>query len=295
MILRPSFPRALRTPLAALAAALTLALACGVTAVRAQVGGIAPKFLIDPASPKAAGQLKPSTAQVTAVPGKDGITVTIQPGDAGYPGFTIHPAQGETWDLGAFGRIDAGHVVDDQRHRESGEHRGQRHQLRRLHEDLDVPAQAGHLVRQGGQHLRRGRSPRLRSDEVHAQSAHALRRERVELGVGHLMADDGHAARLLAQLRECIERAGVVRAVGRGIDHDRARGAQPLLQLAIGRHIGMRRLALPVRRRRETRVEDVHVAVAGILGQGMRGPVDADGMGNRSGFRHVVHGVFNRA
>lgn len=69
------------------------------------VAGIAPRSLI----PDSDAQIKPDNdkGQLTTVLGKDGITVTIQPGEAGYPGFTIVPSEGKTWDLGAFGHIEA--------------------------------------------------------------------------------------------------------------------------------------------------------------------------------------------
>jgi hypothetical protein len=100
----------------------------------------------------------------------------------------------------------------------------------------------------------------------------------IELGIGHVGIHHGHAARRIAELRQRIERAGVVGAVGRWRDDHRARGAQALLQQAVGRHLGLRRRARPVRRGREARVEDVHVAVAGAVGQRAPRAVQADGM-----------------
>jgi len=85
---------------------VALALAC-TTTIWAQVGGIAPKFLIDPSSPKAAGQIAPSTDQVTVTTGKDGVTVNIAGGPEEYPSIAISPETGAAWDLSPWGRVDA--------------------------------------------------------------------------------------------------------------------------------------------------------------------------------------------
>ena len=85
---------------------VTLALFCAASAW-AQVGGIAPKFLIDPGSPKAAAQITPSSEQVSVTTGKDGITVNIAGGAEQYPGFFIKPETGSPWDLTPWGRIEA--------------------------------------------------------------------------------------------------------------------------------------------------------------------------------------------
>ncbi|MFA6287440.1 MAG: glycoside hydrolase family 16 protein [Opitutaceae bacterium] len=85
---------------------IALAFFCGASA-SAQVGGIAPKFLIDPASPKAAGQITPSTDQVTFTAGKDGVTVNIAGGPEQYPAIAISPETGAAWDLSPWGRVEA--------------------------------------------------------------------------------------------------------------------------------------------------------------------------------------------
>ncbi|HSI10181.1 MAG TPA: glycoside hydrolase family 16 protein [Rariglobus sp.] len=95
-------PHMLRTP----ARLVALALLCGATAW-AQVGGIAPKFLIDPGSPKAAAQITPSSDQVTFTTGRDGVTVNIAAGAEQYPGFFIKPESGSAWDLTPWGRVEA--------------------------------------------------------------------------------------------------------------------------------------------------------------------------------------------
>ena len=85
--------------------ASTILLARGAAA---QVGGIAPKFLIDPNSPDAAKQITPSDdKQASVTLGKDGITVTIQGGPAGYPGIVIKSETGAPWDLTPWGHIEA--------------------------------------------------------------------------------------------------------------------------------------------------------------------------------------------
>lgn len=67
------------------------------------------KLLLDPAD-AAAPQLKPTVPQVTAArsadPAAPGFVVTIQPGQASYPGVNI-PAPGAAWDLSAFGHVEA--------------------------------------------------------------------------------------------------------------------------------------------------------------------------------------------
>lgn len=46
--------------------------------------------------------LKPSSD-----PAKPGVEVSVAPGAAGFPGVQLHPETGETWDLSAYGHIDA--------------------------------------------------------------------------------------------------------------------------------------------------------------------------------------------
>ena len=64
---------------------ITLALTFLLAATAlAQVGGIAPRFLIDPVSPAAAAQVAPNDeGQSKFQLGKDGISVTIAGGPAG--------------------------------------------------------------------------------------------------------------------------------------------------------------------------------------------------------------------
>jgi beta-glucanase (GH16 family) len=85
---------------------ITLTLFCGATAW-AQVGGIAPKFLVDPGSSKTASLITPSTQQVTVATGQNGVTVNIAGSPEQYPGITIKPATGTAWDLTPWGRVEA--------------------------------------------------------------------------------------------------------------------------------------------------------------------------------------------
>ncbi len=82
-----------------------LALLAGTAS--AQVGGIAPKFLLDPVAPAAAGQIVPTDAQATFTLGKDGITVSIAPGAAQWPGLGVTPEAKAPWDLSPWGHIEA--------------------------------------------------------------------------------------------------------------------------------------------------------------------------------------------
>jgi len=74
----------------------------------AQVGAIAPKFLIDPNNPTAAKQVTSSDdGQASVALGKDGIAVTMRGGVANYPGIVIKSESGKPWDLSPFGHIEA--------------------------------------------------------------------------------------------------------------------------------------------------------------------------------------------
>ena len=87
---------------------LAFALLLAPCAARAQVGGIAPKFLLDPNSPQAARQVAPTTdAQASVECGKDGVRVVVKGGPAGYPGITVHPESGSSWDLSPWGHVEA--------------------------------------------------------------------------------------------------------------------------------------------------------------------------------------------
>ena len=94
--------RVLRTPSRMIALAIL-----GAGCAWAQVGGIAPKFLLDPASPKAAAQIVSGSDQVTFSTAANGITVNIAGGPAQYPGLSIKPESGAKWDLTPWGRVEA--------------------------------------------------------------------------------------------------------------------------------------------------------------------------------------------
>ncbi len=76
----------------------------------AQVGGIAPKFLLDPKSPSAASQISTNEkdqGQTTTALGPDGVTVNIAGGPAGYPGIIVKSETGAPWDLTPWGHVRA--------------------------------------------------------------------------------------------------------------------------------------------------------------------------------------------
>jgi beta-glucanase (GH16 family) len=52
-------------------------------------------------------QLKPSSAQVTAQAGGDGITVRVMPGEEGYPGLSLVKKDGTPFDLSKHGHVEA--------------------------------------------------------------------------------------------------------------------------------------------------------------------------------------------
>lgn len=67
---------------------------------------VAQQPLIDPASPNLE-KVKASSGQVSFEKADTGIAVKIEPGDDGYPGVTLTPAEGETWNLSRFGHVEA--------------------------------------------------------------------------------------------------------------------------------------------------------------------------------------------
>jgi beta-glucanase (GH16 family) len=103
---RPVRARGIRRILCAAAGLLIL----GSPLSRAQVGGIAPKFLVDPKSPAAASQITPGDndhGQTTTTLGADGVTVNIAGGPAGYPGIRVKSETGSPWDLTPWGHVEA--------------------------------------------------------------------------------------------------------------------------------------------------------------------------------------------
>ena len=136
------------------------------------------------------------------------------------------------------------------------------HDLVAEHVDLHVPAEVVDALRQRLEHVDRRRAG---LHQVEADAAHAEIVQALELGVGHARVDDGDAARRRPDLRDAVERAGIVGAVGRGLHDDVARRADALLQKPIVVDLGVGRLQGRARRDREAAVVDVHVAVAGVL------------------------------
>jgi beta-glucanase (GH16 family) len=69
------------------------------------------KPLLDVAAEGAEKRLTPSCEQVTVARSSDaaapGLIVTIQPGKEGYPGVNLKPDGAATWDLSAFGHVEA--------------------------------------------------------------------------------------------------------------------------------------------------------------------------------------------
>ena len=70
--------------------------------------GVMPKTLIVPNSPAATAQLSfKQNGQVAASISPNGVAVTIKPGEDDYPGITIKPEDGSSWDLGSYGHVEA--------------------------------------------------------------------------------------------------------------------------------------------------------------------------------------------
>ena len=129
------------------------------------------------------------------------------------------------------------------------------------HMDLDVPAEIVDALRQGLEHVDRGRAG---LDEIEADAANAEVVQPLEFGVGDARIDHRHAARARAELGHRVERAGIIGSVGRGRDDDVARRADPLLKQAIvvdGR-VGWTQLGGGGNRK--AAVVNVHVTVARV-------------------------------
>lgn len=58
-------------------------------------------------TPELLDNVKPSNPEVAATIDAGALVVTVQPGKADYPGISIEPANGEAWDLSAFGHVEA--------------------------------------------------------------------------------------------------------------------------------------------------------------------------------------------
>lgn len=100
-------PRFFKT--ASLLAALAFQLPPGVRAEPAAPAATLP--LVNLAAPGVESRVVLTSGQVTVAPGTDaaapGLTVTIQPGEEGYPGIKLKPDGAAAWDLSAFGHVEA--------------------------------------------------------------------------------------------------------------------------------------------------------------------------------------------
>lgn len=87
---------------------LCVCLFFATTFASGQVGGIAPKDLLDTRSPAAAAQVTADRdGQSSFSFGDNGLTVTVRGGPSGFPGTIIRPAEGKAWDLSPFGNVSA--------------------------------------------------------------------------------------------------------------------------------------------------------------------------------------------
>jgi beta-glucanase (GH16 family) len=85
----------------------TLIVVSLVFALAARATAAGPMVLFDGASAGAAKRLAPSSAQVSVSSDAQGATVTIQPGTEGYPGVGLNPEAAPSWDLSAYGHVEA--------------------------------------------------------------------------------------------------------------------------------------------------------------------------------------------
>ena len=77
------------------------------TPLHAQAG-VMPKSLIVTGSPEAATQVSVNASgQVAVSISPNAVAVTIKSGENSYPGITIKPASGSSWDLGSYGHVEA--------------------------------------------------------------------------------------------------------------------------------------------------------------------------------------------
>ena len=131
------------------------------------------------------------------------------------------------------------------------------------HMDLHVPAQFVHAPRQRLDHVERG--GRGRGIELgEADAAHATGVETPELAVADVGMHHRDPARGVAELGDGVQRHRVVdRIHSRRHDHDPSHADAPLQQPVLGDGaIGLHARLRPLRR--EARIIDVHVAIAGV-------------------------------
>ena len=88
---------------------VTLTLVSGIGVTWAQQGsvGVAPKPLVNLASPDALKQLKANYGDPEFSVSPKGIAVTLPAARSNYPGIQVFPATGDTWDLSPFGHVEA--------------------------------------------------------------------------------------------------------------------------------------------------------------------------------------------
>ena len=188
----------------------------------------------------------------------------LQPG---APGLQQARDDAERRVARAIGLRHAPQVVEHDRDGQPLDHRRELHDLLAAQVQLHMPAHPGHAPGEGFDHVHGGHGG-LGVMQREAQPADAARVHRCELVIPHRGMHHRHAARAFqAQLRHRVHRHPVVGTVGRGLDHDRARGPQPLLQQPVFRHRGVGSGAQLRPRHREARVVDVQVAIAGAGGR----------------------------
>ena len=89
--------------------AFLVLLTCGSGVLRAEAPGnaMAPRPLVDTTSPDAMKQLRPNYGDPVYTVDKTGITVSLPAARANYPGIQVIPATGDSWNLAAYGHIEA--------------------------------------------------------------------------------------------------------------------------------------------------------------------------------------------
>jgi len=103
----PNNMKICRASLVYLLGTLLVGLVCQSSTVRADDAANPSKPLINVAAPNAGKQVKPSQGNPTYTVDKAGIKVNLPGGPAKYPGIQVVPASGDSWDLAAFGHVEA--------------------------------------------------------------------------------------------------------------------------------------------------------------------------------------------
>ena len=126
-----------------------------------------------------------------------------------------------------------------------------------------MPAHAGNAFGQRHHFFLRHR---ISQAELDAHAAGAGGMQALQLGIGDAGIDDTDGAGCITHLRQHVHQAAVIGAIGAGLHHHIAAGAQFLLQGAIILHRGIRRLQHRIGLIGKARVIDVMMAVAGAIG-----------------------------